>query len=423
MTDRPNPVASGLPEERPIPHAMTRLIRRRLHATLAATLASLTAPLAAAQVAPSPTAPPRAPATPKTPPASDRMQLPITPGPMGYDRLRADLAGRIADEARRETFSDELARLWDRYNLAWAAIEKREIGLARGAVSQMRSSRTINADVLRARYADALVAVDRTDAAFFASIEAAMPVEARPALDALRRARARAIAGHGLAPYLALSVPVRWNDPIAWLNACETRIPFEAYAAYDATTCDIAVRLCAPRRRFETDLLVQGTSRERIEAIAPTLATDYLPAVRSAVAESIAAVEALRGSVPDEDVARIHVARITDLYPDIPRPERPFDLFAYPDDDGKRDLWLAERARLSIADEAILRRYEARALETLASRAIWDRAAYDMRQAVAAPFKAERTALHDEANERMRLLLSLPTAPEDAGDPGTSGAP
>ena len=154
---------------------------------------------------------------------------------------------------------------------------------------------------------------------------------------------------------------------------------------------------------------MQGTSRERIEAIVPVLATDYLPSVKSAVAEAITAVEALGGSVPEEDVARIHIARITDLYPDIPRHERPFDMFAYPDDDGKRDLWLAERARLSIADAEIMRRYEAKALETLVAKAIWDRAAYDMRQAVAAPFKAERTALHYETTERVRLLLSLPT--------------
>jgi hypothetical protein len=39
------------------------------------------------------------------------MQLPITPDPIGYDRLRVDLAGTIADEERREAFSDELARL------------------------------------------------------------------------------------------------------------------------------------------------------------------------------------------------------------------------------------------------------------------------------------------------------------------------
>lgn len=364
---------------------------------------------ARAQVAP-PTdaAPPRAPAAPKTPPANDRNQLPITPGPMGYDRLRADLAAPIADEARREAFADELARIWDRYNLAWAAIEKREIGLARGAVSQMRSSRTITADVLRARYADALAAVARTDAACFAAIAEAMPPESGPALDALRRARSRAVAGHGIAPYLSLAVPVRWNDPLAWLNACETRLPYEAFTAYDTTTEGIATRLCGPRRRFETDLLVQGTSRDRIEAIVPVLAVDYIPSVKSAVAEAIAAVEALRGSVPDEDVARIQVARITDLYPDVPRPERAFDMFAYPDDDGKRDLWLAERARLSIADAEILRRYEAKALETLAAKAIWDRAAYDMRQEIAAPFKAERTALHDETTERVRLLLSLP---------------
>ena len=384
---------------------------RTTTSTLLCALAiSIGAGTARAQVAPPADAQaPRAPAAPKTPPANDRNQLPITPGPMGYDRLRADLAAPIADESRREAFADELARIWDRYNLAWAAIEKREIGLARGAVSQMRSSRTITADVLRARYADALAAVARTDAAFFAAIAEAMPPESAPALDALRRARARAVAGHGIAPYLSLAVPVRWNDTLAWLNACETRLPYEAFVAYDTTTEGIATRLCGPRRRFETDLLVQGTSRERIEAIVPVLATDYLPSVKSAVAEAITAVEALRGSVPEEDVARIHIARITDLYPDIPRPERPFDMFAYPDDDGKRDLWLAERARLSIADAEIMRRYEAKALETLVAKAIWDRAAYDMRQAVAAPFKAERTALHDETTERVRLLLSLPT--------------
>lgn len=383
--------------------------QRILVAVLLASSIAASAAESHGQVAPPAEAtPPRPPAAPKTPPANDRNQLPITPGPMGYDRLRADLAAPIADEAKREAFADELARIWDRYNLAWAAIEKREIGLARGAVSQMRSSRTITADVLRARYADALAAVARTDAACFAAIAEAMPPESAPALDALRRARARAVAGHGLAPYLSLAVPVRWNDPLAWLNACETRLPFDAFTAYDTATEGIATRLCGPRRRFETDLLVQGTSRERIEAIVPTLAVDYLPSVKSAVTESIAAVEALRGSLPEADVARIHVARITDLYPDIPRPERPFDMFAYPDDDGKRDLWLAERARLSIADAEIMRRYEAKALETLAARAIWDRAAYDMRQAVAAPFKAERTALHDEATERVRLLLSLP---------------
>ena len=329
---------------------------------------------------------------------------PVVPAVMGYERISSDLSAPIADEKTREAAVDRIAQLWGGYYQAWQRIDAVEIAAARQALASLAAANAPSAEVLRARQADALSAVDRVDRGFFDKLADSVPPESKPALAALRRARTRAIAAHGLAPELALAVPVRWIDPSAWLQSAAGDVPARAFERYDETTTALCVRFVGPRRRLESELLVLGADRARVTERMPALAADLARTAREVAEASIAAVDALGPDVAADDVARVHIARIEDMYLDTPRPPRPAVLDAMPEDESARELWRAERDRVAIDDAAILRRYEARALETLAPAPLWDKDAYARRRAVAEPFRAERVRLFEDAAARLAAL-------------------
>lgn len=334
---------------------------------------------------------------------------PVVPAVMGYERIVAELSAPIADEKAREAAIDRIAQLWGGYYQSWQRIDAVEIAAARQALAALVGSTPPSAEILRARQADALAAVDRVDRGFFEKAAESLPAESKPALAKLRRARTRAIAAHGLAPEVALAVPVRWVDPSRWVLAAAGDVPPAAFDRFDETTTALCVRFVGPRRRLESELLVLGADRELVSQRLPALGADLTRTAREVAEASIAAVDALGPDVAAADVARVHVARIEDLYLDTPRPTRPPVLDAMPADEGAREAWRAERDRVAIEEAGILRRYEARALETLAPAPLWDKAAYERRREVAEPFRAERIRLLEEAAARLAALVPPPS--------------
>jgi hypothetical protein len=162
--------------------------------------------------------------------------------------------------------------------------------------------------------------------------------------------------------------------------------------------------LTPARRRFEFEIIVTAQSQQQFVKALPVKGPDFVTASREAVRAMIAVVDGLAQALPPEDVARVHIARIEDLYLDTPRPERPCGSETFPADESLREAWFAERAKLAIADAEILRRYEEQALATLAATPLWDRDAYDGRVFLAKGFKDARTQLHDDARTRLELL-------------------
>lgn len=331
----------------------------------------------------------------------------IVPPVMSYERLKSDLMAPIGDEQAREAATDRLAQLWGGYFQAWERIDGVEIAAARQALASIVGDKPPSAEMLRNRQADALQAVDRVDRGFFDKLAEALPPESRAALARLERARARAIAAHGLAPEAALVVPLRWVDPAPWLAATSGDVPPAAFERYDAAMTSLSVSFSGPRRRFESEFLVRKGSRDEIAAQVPALAGDLLRAARETAGRSIAIVDGLAPDLAPADVARVHIARIEDIYLDTPRPRRPSVLDAMPADETAREAWRAERDRVAVEDAAILRRYEARALETMAPAVLWDRAAYERRREIAAPFRAEREKLFEDAAARLEAIVGV----------------
>ncbi|MFZ9880766.1 MAG: hypothetical protein ACO3QC_05130 [Phycisphaerales bacterium] len=330
--------------------------------------------------------------------------LRVVPSLMGYDRIVRDLSAPITDEARREELKTQVARLWDGYNSGWQRIEANEIQVARMAVSELNGRQPPSAETLRSRMADALAAVNRSDSAFFLALSEVVPPESREALESLKRARTRAICGHGMAPQLAFAVPFRLVDPMRWLDAATVEVPDDARREYDARMTALVERWSAARRAFEFQALARGRGSKEFEAMLPSASRELLTISQTMGGETAAEVARLSSALPPAEVARIQIARIEAIYFDTPRPERPAVLDALPTDPTAHDAWIAERERTLVADAEILLRYEKRAIETMFAAPFSSRGAYDTRRTIADPFREERTRLHDEAAARQKVI-------------------
>lgn len=335
----------------------------------------------------------------RTPP-----ELQIIPRPMGFGAIMEFIGPSIPDETRRGELEQRLRALWNGYITGYEEPAKNEFLDVRTAMNELATKNPPSPDALRARYAKALVAADRIDTVFFNDIDEALPPESDGALAALKRARVRNLSALGLAGHLSLSVPLRWREPMGWLNTTEARIAPEVVTRFDIATTEVLRGLTPARRRFEFDIIVTAQSQQQFVKALPVKGPDFVTASREAVRAMIAVVDGLAQALPPEDVARVHIARIEDLYLDTPRPERPCGSETFPADESLREAWFAERAKLAIADAEILRRYEEQALATLAATPLWDRDAYDGRVFLAKGFKDERTKLHDDARARLELL-------------------
>ncbi|MGA1224360.1 MAG: hypothetical protein ACO31E_07320 [Phycisphaerales bacterium] len=344
--------------------------------------------------------------TPAQPRANQDLpvELQLLPRPMPLARVLEYLAPSIAEGEAREEFERRVTALWNGYAAGFELVESAEFREMRLVLAEVTGKRPPTPDTLRAKYASALAGADRLDAQFLADVAELRPNGADPAMDALRRARTRNVSLLGLAGHLSLSVPIRWRDPMGWLEVTETRIPIDAIRAFDEASTEVITTLTPVRRRFEFNIIVSATTQQRFVRDLPSKAAEFVDASRDAANATRAAVETLRGALPPEDIARVHIARIEDLYFDTPRPERPCGTETFPADPALQDAWFAERAKLALADAAILARYEEMALKTLAATPLWDREAYDGRQFLAKNFKDERTQLHDETRTRLELL-------------------
>ncbi|MCE2881898.1 MAG: hypothetical protein LW636_06020 [Planctomycetaceae bacterium] len=348
------------------------------------------------------------------PPAEEPQELPkaapadrplrVVPSLMGYDRIVRDLSAPIVDEARREELKTQVARLWDGYNTGWQRVESNEIQIARLAVSELNGRQPPSPETLRSRMADALAAVNRSDAAFFLALSEVIPPESREALESLKRARTRAICGHGMAPQLAFAVPFRLIDPMRWLDASTVEVPEDARREYDTRMTALVERWSAARRAFEFQALARGRGSKEFEAMLPSASRELLTISQTMGSETAAEVARLSSALPPAEVARIQIARIEAIYFDTPRPERPAVLDALPTDPTAHDAWIAERERTLVADAEILLRYEKRAIETMFAAPFSSRGAYDTRRKIADPYREERTRLHDQAAERQKVI-------------------
>lgn len=339
------------------------------------------------------------------PPAREPpVQLQVLPRPIPLARIYEYLTKPITDDAARTALEARIKPVWEAYVGDFALPNRNEFGEVRGILSQIPTDRPPSPDEIRNKYASALAVVDRLDASFLTELAAMVGEPSRPALEALRRARLRSVASIGVAGHLSLSVPMRWVDPMVWLQVTETTIPGDAVQRFDLEVTRISQALTPVRRRFEFEMVVRARSQQQLVAALPTKGKEFVAASREAARASMAAVDALKGPLAAEDVARVHVARIEDLYFDTPKPERPLGAESFPSDPAARDAWFAERAKLAIADAEILLRYEAAALTTLAATPLWDRDAYDGRQLLAKSFGDERTRLHDETRSRLELI-------------------
>ena len=374
-----------------------------MHVALVSLLV-LVAPAAVVQDTPPAPAPAGAAADANGGEARTPPELQIIPRPMGFGAIMEYIGPSIADDAQRAAAEARLRALWNGYVVGYEAPAKAEFLDVRTALNELNTKRPPTPDALRARYAKALVAVDRLDSLLFADMDEALQPESDGALAALKRARTRNLASLGLAGHLSLSVPIRWREPMRWLETTETRMPADAIVRFDTAMTELLKGLAPARRRFEFDIIVNAQSQQQFVNALPGKSKDFVTASREAATTSIAIVEALAGAIPPDDVARVHIARIEDLYLDTPRPERPCGADGFPSDVALRDAWFAERAKLAIADAEILRRYEEMALKTLAATPLWDRDAYDGRVFLAKSFKDERTKLHDETRARLELL-------------------
>lgn len=358
-----------------------------------------TAPVAPASP---PTEPP--PAKPLPPATPAERQLRVVPPPMGFERVARDLTAPVADETRRADLKAQIARLWDGYNTAWQRIDGSELAIARMAVAELKGRNPPTAETLRARMADALAATALVDGAFFVGLDKAVPPESRRALDRLRLARTRAISGHGMAPQLALAVPFRLSDPTKWLDAATVELPDDARFEYEKRMTALVERWAAARRAFEFQALARGRGAKEFEAMLPDASRELIAVSQAIGPETAAEVARLASAISADEVARIQIARIEDLYFDTPRPERPAVLDAMPTDPTAHDAWTAERERTLAADAEILLRYERRAIDTMFAAPFNSRGAYDTRRTIADPFREERTRLHDEATVRQRVI-------------------
>ena len=340
----------------------------------------------------------------KAPQRETPVQLQVLPRPIPLARVYEYLTKQIADDAARAALEARIKPVWEAYVGDFALPNRNEFGEVRGILSTIPTDRPPSPDEIRNKYASALAVVDRLDASFLAELGTIVGEPSKPALEALRRARLRSIASIGVAGHLSMSVPMRWIDPMAWILVTESTIPPDAVQRFDLEVTRISQALTPVRRRFEFEMVVRARSQEQLVAALPTKGKDLVAASREAARASLAAVDALKGPLPPEDVARIHIARIEDLYFDTPKPERPLGAENFPSDPSARDAWFAERAKLSVADAEILLRYEDAALKTLAATPLWDRGAYDARQLLAKSFGDERTRLHDETRARLELI-------------------
>ena len=340
----------------------------------------------------------------KPPAREPPVQLQVLPRPIPLARIYEYLTKPITDDAARTALEVRIKPVWEAYVGDFALPNRNEFGEVRGILSQIPTDRPPSPDEIRNKYASALAVVDRLDASFLTELAAMVGEPSRPALEALRRARLRSVASIGVAGHLSLSVPMRWVDPMVWLQVTETTIPGDAVQRFDLEVTRISQALTPVRRRFEFEMVVRARSQQQLVAALPTKGKEFVAASREAARASMAAVDALKGPLAAEDVARVHIARIEDLYFDTPKPERPLGAESFPSDPAARDAWFAERAKLAIADAEILLRYEAAALTTLAATPLWDRDAYDGRQLLAKSFGDERTRLHDETRSRLELI-------------------
>ena len=340
----------------------------------------------------------------KAPERETPVQLQVLPRPIPLARVYEYLTKQIADDATRGALEARIKPVWEAYVGDFALPNRHEFGEVRGILSTIPTDRPPSPDEIRNKYASALAVVDRLDASFLAELGTIVGEPSKPALEALRRARLRSVASIGVAGHLSLSVPMRWVDPMVWIQVTETTIPPDAVQRFDLEVTRISQGLTPVRRRFEFEMVVRARSQQQVVAALPTKGKELVAASREAALASLAAVDALKGSLPPEDVARVHIARIEDLYFDTPKPERPLGAENFPSDPSARDAWFAERAKLAIADAEILLRYEDAALKTLAATPLWDRSAYDARQLLAKSFGDERTRLHDETRARLELI-------------------
>jgi len=330
--------------------------------------------------------------------------LQILPPPIALARVYEYVTSTIPDEAARLETERRVRTFWESYLSDYQAVQLKEFAEAQAVFGQLDEKPPPSIDKIRGKYATALAAGDRLDQTFLRMLKELVPADAGPAIEALQRQRARSIAACGLAPHLAMSVPMKLNDPMAWLNAAEGPVPAAAHHAYDLTVTGIATGLAPVRRRFEFDMVLSAKSREQFAKILPAKAKELVAASKETANATIAAVDALGSSVTADDLARIHIARIESLYFDTPRPERRVGSEEYPSDVALRDAWFAERAKLAIADAEILKRYEQIALATMAAAPLWDTQAYNARQLLAKSFAEERTKLHDETRARLAVL-------------------
>ncbi len=359
-----------------------------------------------------PATPPSAPAegAPAAPPAAanTQAQLQILPRPLPLARVYDFVTTPIADEATRLELERRIRALWEGYLARFEVVQLEEFVEARAKLTAVSGDRPPTPDALRGSYATALAAVDRLDAMFLADLKTLVSADSAEALAALERSRLRAVSAIGLAGHLSLSVPMRWVEPMAWLEVTESRIPMATIIAYDLEVTRLSKDLAPARRRFEFEMVGAARTQSAFSKALPEKGKPLVVASRDAALASRAAVAALLGPVQADDVARIQIARVEDLYFDTPRPERAVTAESFPADEALRDAWFAERAKLAISDAEIVLRYEDLALKTLAAKPLWDRQAYDGRKLLAKSFKEERSRLHDEIRAKLELLSGQP---------------
>lgn len=310
----------------------------------------------------------------------------------------------IQDPEVRREFEGRIGALWNQYAEAFARDEGQKFAEVRGVIAAATDPKPPTILVMRGIYATALAEIDRLDAQFFATLEKILPADRADAIAALKRLRERNIASIGPAGHFSLSVPMRWNDATTWLEATQSPIAPAALLAYELEACRIARAVTPVRRQFEFEILKISRSQQEFIKLLPTKGLALVDAYRGAARASAAMVDALGSSIAAEEVARVQIARIEDMYFDTPKPERRAGLETFPADQALQEAWLTEYGKLAIADAEILRRYEELALKALAATPLYDRAAYDGRVFLAKSFRDERTRLHDETAAKLAVI-------------------
>lgn len=330
--------------------------------------------------------------------------LQVLPKPISWPEIRRVLLLPIADPEVRREYEGRIGALWNQYAEAFARDEGQKFAEVRGVLAAATDPKPPTILVMREIYATALAEIDRLDSQFFATLEKILPADRADAIAALKRLRERNIASIGPAGHFSLSVPMRWNDPMTWLEATQSPIAPAALLAYDLEATRIANLMTPVRRRFEFEILLIARSQQDFVKQLPTKGLALVDAYRGAARASAAMVDGLRSAIPAEEVARVQIARIEDMYFDTPKPERRVGLETFPSDPALQEAWLTEYGKLAIADAEILRRYEDLALKALAATPLYDRTAYDGRVFLAKSFKDERTRLHDETAAKLAVI-------------------